>query len=342
MTDLLAPNERLMGTPEQRHALAVSLQVLRAVPCPRPRAAHRGLRLVTLPEFLADPRAAVDADLLCAGLRIAQRRYEQHGRAGLLPAERVWIGAASSDTAAFGGFHFPGQGYRHWQMAAVITRYGDLAGGPPSDPRLAALDLLRAYAHDSLHYSTHRAYQWHITATGIGIVRTRYGINFRRPDGRTYSGPDEPGCLSTRNLGIVMEGATDHEACVITRQAADAAGIAEPATDLDFLEFREVTGRLTPADFQARPITLAAAGGAGRRAFLARMASYHSAVGARYGTFLAEVSPAAPDELHAAIIASMISGSLAELSHRLDELCGPAAFRRLFKTSSYTRPGLAA
>jgi hypothetical protein len=86
--------------------------------------------------------------------------------------------------------------------------------------------LLRAYAHDSLHYSTYRAYQWHVAATGIAIVRTCYGINFRRPDGRTYSGPDEPDCLSTRNLGIIMERATDHEAQVITRQAADATGMA--------------------------------------------------------------------------------------------------------------------
>lgn len=227
-------------------------------------------------------------------------------------------------------------------MIALITRYGDLAGAAPSDPCLAALDLLRAYTHDSLHYSTHRAYQWHIAATGVEIVRTRYGINFRRPDGRTYSGPDEPGCLSTRNLGIVMEGATDHEAQVITGQAADTAGLAEPSADLDFLEFRDVTGRLTSADFHARQITPAAVGGADRRAFLARMAAYHRAIGSRYGAFLAEVSPAAPEELHAIIITAMISGSLAELSRWLDQHHGPAAFRRLFKTSSYTRSDLAA
>jgi hypothetical protein len=107
MTDLLAPNERLAGTPGQRHALKVSLRAVRAAP--GPPAAHRGLHLVRLSEFLADPRAVVDVDLLRAGLRIAEHRYEYLGRFRLLSAERVWIGAASSEAAAFGGFHFPGQ-----------------------------------------------------------------------------------------------------------------------------------------------------------------------------------------------------------------------------------------
>jgi hypothetical protein len=229
-------------------------------------------------------------------------------------------------------------------MAAVITHYGDLTGGAPPDPQLAALDLLRAYAHDSLHYSAHRVYQWHATATAVKIVRTRYGISFRRPDGRTYSSPDEPGTMSTRNLGIVMEGATDHEAQAITRQAADTAGIAEPTTDPDCLEFRDITGRLTPTDFDACQITLADASGAdcGRLAFLAQMARYHRTVGSRYDAFLAESCPAAPEELHAVIITAMITGSLAELSQKLDQQYGPAAFRRLFKASSYTRPDLAA
>lgn len=57
------------------------------------------------------------------------------------------------------------------------------------------------------------------------IARVQYGINFRQPDGRTYSAPDIPGDGPTRNLGIVMEGATDSEATAIARKTAQSCGI---------------------------------------------------------------------------------------------------------------------
>jgi hypothetical protein len=85
---------------------------------------------------------------------------------------------------------------------------------------------------------------------GTGIARTRYGINFRRPDGRAYSRPDPPGTASTRNLGIIMEAATDREARTITRQIADMASLTEPATDPDRAEYRDATGRLAAADIR--------------------------------------------------------------------------------------------
>jgi hypothetical protein len=67
------------------------------------------------------------------------------------------------------------------------------------------------------------------------------------------------------------------------------------------------------------------------------MASYQRGVGARYETFLSEFSHDAPDELHALVVTAMITGSLGQLSQWLNRRYGPAAFLRIFKTSSYTR-----
>jgi hypothetical protein len=59
-------------------------------------------------------------------------RYGRLGISALLPLERVWAGtrsAARPGTArSYGGFHHPAQGYRHIQMDATVTLFGDLTG----------------------------------------------------------------------------------------------------------------------------------------------------------------------------------------------------------------------
>jgi hypothetical protein len=144
-----------------------------------------------------------DLHLFSAGYDLAARRYLALGMPAMLPLSRVQVGVSSAgtrgDAGSWGGFHHPGQGYRHLQMIAAITVYGDLLAPVPAPPQAVALDLLRSYAHDCLHYGTFRRYQ---LSQDRQPVRTQYGINFRRLDGRTYSAPDLPGTTCTRNLGI--------------------------------------------------------------------------------------------------------------------------------------------
>ncbi len=328
---LLAPNEHLGGTPDQRRALQACLNSLRAAPDPGPT--RPGLTLTTLADLLTTPQPFLDPAVLHAGLRITGQRYRELGVTALLPPCRVFVAVASQDQAAFGGFHYPGQGYRHWQMTAFITRYGPLNGPGPSDPRLAALDLTRAYAHDSLHYATYRRYQWH--PDGTTPVRVRYGINFRSPDGTPYSRPDPPGTTTTRNLGIIMEAATDREARTITYHTARATGITQPASNPDRAEYHELTGHPAPASLSThRAIT--SQDSVDTAAFLARMTTYHQTVTARYAAFLAELT-AAPDSLHRFILRAMITGSLAALCRTLNQDHGPAAFTRLFKTGTHPK-----
>jgi len=339
MPALLAPNERLTGTPENRRQLQHQLTALRTAPA-LPRA-HPQLSCIQLSALIAEHSRAPGLELFTAGLKIAQRRYTQLGLTDLLPPERVWIGTASRNPRAFGGYHYPGQGYRHWQMAAIITRLGRLNDRRRISSPLAGLDLLRAYAHDCLHFGSYRLYQWQPLATcQPRIARTRYGINFRRPDGRTYSAPDEPGSATTRNLGIVMEGATDREARSITRQTAEHAGLREPSSGLGRFEYRDTTGSLSPSDcallerMQAQHTGPASTDLVG---FLTRMARYQRHIGSRYETFLIEFSPDAPDEFHGLILTAMITGSLRRLCQWLNHRYGSAAFPRIFKTPAFSR-----
>jgi hypothetical protein len=136
------------------------------------------------------------------------------------------------------------------RLDAAVTVFGDLTGRRPASPQAAALDLVRAYAHDCLHYATFRRYR--LTDRGE-IARVQYGINFRQPDGRTYSAPDVPRDGPTRNLGIVMEGATDAEATGIARQAAQSCGITSADLGAACPAWLSPTSRVPSASAAPRP-----------------------------------------------------------------------------------------
>ncbi|MBY8889151.1 hypothetical protein K7472_30540 [Streptomyces sp. PTM05] len=289
-----------------------------------------------LPELLSRWAAdGIDTTPFRTGAEIAGRRYAAYGLARMLPLDRVLVGYDSSRADAFGGFHHPGQGYRHLHMVAVITMYGPMERRSPERPALALLDLLRAYAHDCLHYGSRRRY---VEVAGVP-VRTQYGINYRRTSGQTYSAADQHGSLHTRNLGIVMEGVCDKEARSITRQTAERFDVAEPSDVLDALVFRDVTGRLTEED--ARRV-VAVPGNTERTRYAAALADYEKGVNHRYARFLAEFAPGEEEDCHKRLLAAVISGDAAALGTWLDERHGPGTFTGLFRTPGYFGPDLTA
>ncbi|MDX2702128.1 hypothetical protein PV350_04610 [Streptomyces sp. PA03-6a] len=252
----------------------------------------------------------------------------------MLPMDRVLVGIRADRDGAWGGFHYPNQGYRHLQMRAVITMQGPLDTGLPADPDLACLDLLRAYAHDCLHYGSYRSYR----LDGDDLVRTQYGLNFRRSDGRTYSAPDHSGSPTTRNLGIVMEGACDREARLITQAAARLCGVVRDAGMARYA-YRDVTGTLDDHDqavLDAPEARAAAAPGPEAEQYLAAMGGYERGVNARYRRFLAEVGDDEAELLHDLVLGAIISGDLRRLSGWLDARRGPRAFVGLFRAAGYT------
>ncbi|MEU0841372.1 hypothetical protein ABZ370_18130 [Streptomyces sp. NPDC005962] len=289
-----------------------------------------------LSEMLSEWEAdGIDTAPFHAGVETAAHRYAGCGLAQLLPFERVLVGCESSRTGAFGGFHHPDQGYRHLHMVAVITMYGPMGHRNPECPALALLDLLRAYAHDCLHYGARRRY---VEVAGVP-VRTQYGINYRRTSGQSYSAADQRGSHHTRNLGIVMEGACDKEARAITRQAAERFGLTEPSDVLGALAFRDMTGTLTEedADCAAR-----VSGSDERTRYAAALTGFEKGVNRRYARFLEGFAPGEEGDCHARLLGAIISGDLTALGAWLDERHGPGTFAGLFRTPRYFEPGLTA
>ncbi|RST00404.1 hypothetical protein EF910_32045 [Streptomyces sp. WAC07149] len=288
---------------------------------------HPALTFRPLPEVLELwGKAGVDTSPFHCGLALLKLRYRSLGLTQLLPAERVLVGVHSAHPDTFGGFHHPNQGYRHMQMRAMVTAYGPLAAGLPQNPSLAVLDLLRAYAHDCLHYGSYRTYRIH----GEKVARGQYGLNFRRPDGRSYSAPDPAHSRTTRNLGVVMEGACDREARTITLLAAQQCQINEPETPVDLLAYRDVIGRL-----DAQDIDPAAAPSPGAAAFVTAMASYQRTVNDRYTALLDEVGHGEGEELHTVVLTAIVSGDVTPLCGWLDRKNGPGTFAGLFLSASY-------
>ncbi|MEU5430444.1 hypothetical protein AB0H73_33265 [Streptomyces olivoreticuli] len=213
----LAPNEHLIGA--DLAPLLTTLTTLRTTDDLADR--HPDHAFLPLPQALGQwQNAGVDISPFRDGHAMARHRYAALGLRHLLPLERVMVAVSSRRPGAFGGFHHPDQGYRHLQMRAVVTMYGRMSEGIPQVPALAVLDLLRAYTHDCLHYGSYRSYLLHEGR----IARPQYGLNFRRRDGRSYSTPDRAPSLTTRNLGVVTEGACDREARSITRRTRHRSG----------------------------------------------------------------------------------------------------------------------
>jgi hypothetical protein len=325
MTFLL-PAEHLDGTESEQRQLRTLLTRLRVSAQPAPLAY---LTFQALPGVLASSLA--DRSLFDAGYELLSRRYADLGMRVLLPLSRVWAGVSSSappgDPACFGGFHHPGQGYRHLQMTATVTAYGQLTAGASASPQAVALDLLRSYAHDCLHYGTFRRYR--LTPDGQ-VARVQYGINFRSLDGSTYSAPDPPDATATRNLGIVMEGATDTEATAIAHQAAAVAGMTgmDGPARVGRYAFADTTGTLTaPAIEDARTAA---------HPYLRALAGFNHAVTGRYQALLSRLAD--PGELHLRFVTAMISGDLTRLEQWLDTRHGPGCFASAFRAPAWTRP----
>lgn len=270
----------------------------------------------------------VNVTIFHAGVETARARYASYGLTQLLPPERVLVGCESSRAAAFGGFHHADQGYRHLQMVAVITMHGPMERATPERPALALLDLLRAYAHDCLHYGSRRRYM----EVGGKPVRTQYGINWRRTNGQSYSAADMNGAPYTRNIGVVMEGACDREARSITRLTAERFGIGEPSDSLGMLAFRDVTGTLTRQDTERAP---ALDWTEEEKQYAAALKGYEAGINRRYASFLAEFAPGEENECHGLILGAMISGTVEVLGPWLDDRHGPGSFPGLFLTPGY-------
>ena len=331
---MLTPNEKLTGTTEQKREILDRLTRYRAEPRHTLRLAEKypHMKFITMDEVVAELFGA-DAEVFAAGLELARDRFASLGQAELLPMERVFL-AVESDHGGHGGFHdrllperasddTQAPGYSYVQAAAVMSLYGDRTAMTSPAPGMVGVDLLHAYVHDCCHYLTFRSYRLGAGAGGYGIHRSQHGINFRRVSGSTYSSRDPQGAISTRNLGVIMEGAFDVDATTVTREAATKTGLSCPADGIDHHAYLDAIGETLTA-----PAT---------DPWLESMNGYVRGINAPYGAFLTEVGGPDSQELHEVIMTATLSGNLVTLQGWLDERYGPGEFTALFRSSTYTR-----
>jgi hypothetical protein len=250
----------------------------------------------------------------------------------------------------FGGFYHHDQGYRYMQQIALTSLSGALAG-QPVDRTLVTLELIRAYTHDTIHHNTYRLLYPLPQKDAMSFYRFQYGINFRKWTGVTYSAKDRVRSKTTRNLGNIMEAATDrfaHELVFALAQeiqydpgSRHLCSPSSPDPISDYV-YRDCTGQLTEVDMsRLRDIER----GQGElittpnfQSYLQSMRLFVQYVTMRYRQFLAEFDPEQHGQLQRLIIRSMLSeaGSVRELCLFLDaQQSRKRSFVSLFKSPNF-------
>ena len=305
---------------------------------------HPLLSLVTLETLAYDPcYAPLASQSLLAGAftYLAQRLSDYEVYSPLDPA-RVWVGISTPlDAGFFGGFYHPGQGYRYLQQIAVVSLSGSLSCHSVNRT-LRTLELLRAYAHDTLHHHTYRLFLPAPVGEKVdrSFYRFQYGINFRRWNGQSYSAKDAIPSRTTRNLGNIMEAATDRFAHEFVLAFAEKIGYQPSSCPIEDYIYRDCTGQLTWEDIaRLRAIEkglIYLDAPPAFQAYLRNMRLFVQYVTMRYRAFLAEWEPEQQSELHVLILKSMLSGKMKALCRYLDEVQeAERSFPRLFKTPEY-------
>lgn len=340
--------EHILARGQRKAEMIAEMQTWRANVTLYVAQQHPQISFLPLSVLASHPRCqgVLDQALLNQAMTKLAAHLARYGSFEVLDPARVWVGMALSakDSSAFGGFYHPNQGYRYLQQIALTSLCGAFSD-QPIDPTLRTLELVRAYSHDTLHYNTYRLYCPLLSSSSISsFYRLQYGINFRRWDGMSYSTKDPARARTTRNLGTIMEGATDHFAHQITFSLAKASGYTPDSAGAPLLcdvLFRDCTGQMTTTDVrwlralergeQQAPLPQNA------QSYLLSLRRFVQYVTLRYRHFLEEFDAGAQEShLHHLIIESMLTGNMKRLCAYFDrKQSSKGSFMRLFKSSSY-------
>jgi hypothetical protein len=166
-------------------------------------------------------------------------------------------------------------------------------------------------------------------------------VNFRKWNGKSYSAKDPIRSITTRNLGNIMEAATDRFAHAFVFSLAEKIGYTAPSKSTKSYIYRDCTGQLTPEDMlHLREIERGIASIDASLAFqtyLKNLRLFVQYVTMRYRCFLVEFDPQEHHHIHELILEAMFSGRLRRLYQCLDTICGEKqSFSRLFKSLHFS------
>lgn len=341
--------EYVLGSQQDKSRVLAELQQQRQYHADYVRNTNPSTHFVNLAELVdsSDYQTLVDQPLLKYGVKVLSHRLKLYGDYQVPNYERVWVGVRSdAEQQAFGGFHHANQGYRYIQQVAILSVVGSLADFS-INPTLASLELLRAYIHDTLHYNSYRVYRLlpyqlaNRQTKDFNFYRFQYGINFRSWDGTSYSSKDPVSRSTTRNLGVIMEGATDQFAQELVLRLASHLAYTPSSSIIEQYVYQDCTGKLAQSEFrQLRDIEKGVAGTTLDHRFkdyLKSMRLFGQYVTNRYRNFVAEFDPGHLNGLHEQIIKSILSGKMKPLVQYFDSLSDrSSSFAQLFKSSDYT------
>ena len=131
-------------------------------------------------------------------------------RFDFIDTKRYYI-CENNDPGDIGGFHGQRKGgylYIHNIGMSHLLRRSEI-----HNYDIITLELAKNYIHDSIHASTFRSIRTMPAAnfTEYKVYREQYGINFRKPDGTSFSSVEatKKSPLSI-NLNLLMDGVADH------------------------------------------------------------------------------------------------------------------------------------
>jgi hypothetical protein len=336
--------ERIFASGEKKERIEAELKVSREHPEEYIKESHPQIAFVTLEALAHDPQYArlISQPLLHEAFFFLAQRLSVYENCFLFDPARMWVGIqARPGTRFFGGFHQEDQGYRYFQQIAVMSLSGSLSGCSV-DRILVTLELIRAYTHDTLHHNSYRLFVPLPDGgnPGQSFYRFQYGINFRTWNGKSYSAKDPIRSTTTRNLGNIMEAATDRFAHEFVLSLADNIGYTMPTNPLENWIYRDCTGQLTPEDMlhlrEMERGTVMIEAIPEFQTYLKNLRLFVQYVTMRYRCFLAEIDPQGNYSLHEIILEGMLSGRLKRLCERLDTICEEKqSFSRLFKMPYY-------
>lgn len=335
--------ERILATGSLRASIMGALLNYRANPADYIKQHYPDGHFLRLRDLLAHHDDLISLSAFELALRKLTACLSHYGSYSLLDPERVWISIGAP--GGFGGFYHENQGYRYLQQMALFSLSGILCQYP-LDRTLRTLELIRSYTHDTLHHNTYRLFlPMPMNQPGASFYRAQYGFNFRRWDGATYSSKDAIYSPTTRNLGNIMEGATDRVAHEIVLSVAQEIGyrpFPSASHPIEDYIYRDCTGLLSPHDMvQMRDIERGIRTIDVHPAFktyLKSMRLFVQYVTMRYRCFLSELDPDQHWQLHEIIVDSMLSGKVKVLSHCLDACTkSHESFISLFRAPHFQR-----
>ena len=225
-------NERYIGTPDEVRTIEKFLEdQRREVP-------SRFRKHLRLEDAKKDYSLGVDWALFEKITQEAERHFKAIDLNFSLMREDRYLVAKAKEGSIGGFYGRPVGGYYYMNDLAFGTL---LSEEKAQSEKLRTLEFARDYLHDSLHSCTFRTFR--LDADIGNVFRHQYGINFRNPNGNSYSAPNlNEKSPEAVNLNTWMDALVHMQASTFLKDNFSHELDGEVLSDLEKEIWREIKG----------------------------------------------------------------------------------------------------